>query len=81
METRDFLDAAIAAADAGGGFCPEQLSRKLKITRAQRRTLGVRLEEMKLVSAGTGRWQLVGAAGDLARALNGGNVSRAPSRS
>jgi len=80
MEPRNFLDAAIDAADSNGRFKPESVSRQFKLTRLQQRTMGSRLEALQMLSTGTSDWQLTGVAGELARALHERNVDCAVRR-
>jgi hypothetical protein len=74
MEPRNFLDAAIDAADSNGQFKPESVSRQFNLTKGQQRTMGIKLRELKMLRTGTSGWQLLGVAGELARALNDLNV-------
>lgn len=71
MTVRDFLDAAIKAADRLGTFDPAVVARQLKLTRGQQRQMGSDLDAMKLVAVVGGKWQLLGVAGELAHAVNG----------
>ena len=80
MEPRNFLDAAIDAADSNGRFKPESVSRQFHLTRGQQRTMGSRLEALKMLSTGTSDWQLTGVAEELARALHDRNVDCAVRR-
>jgi hypothetical protein len=75
MTTRDYLDAAIRAADGRGTFDLSVVSRQFKMTKPQGRAMGAQLESLKLATAaGKGRWRLVGVAGELAVALHGRHV-------
>jgi hypothetical protein len=76
MTTQEFLDAAIAQADAGGRFDAHKLSSRLKLTKAKLRLIGESLQKMNLILAPAGNWQLTGVARELARAMSAGNVDR-----
>jgi hypothetical protein len=81
MVPQEFLDAAIAEADEGGRFDAQKLSKRLHVTTRGLQVIGQSLQELQLIAAPSGEWQLIGVARELARALNGRNVDRpAPRR-
>jgi hypothetical protein len=77
MYPQEFLDAAIAEADATGRFDSLKLSKRLKVDKAGLRVIGESLQKMQLIAAPGGRWQLIGVARELARALTTRSVDRA----
>jgi hypothetical protein len=76
MTTRNYLDAAIQAADERGGFDPTLIARQSRIATHELVKIGGDLEGMKLVSLAKGRWQLIGVAREMAAALCRRNVDR-----
>lgn len=80
MDPQEFLDAALAEADHSGRFDPLKLSKRLNVNRAALRGIGESLQKLHLIDRRAADWQLIGVAGELARALTGRNVDRAAPR-
>jgi hypothetical protein len=66
MDARDYLEHAIAAADAGGGFDSEALCNRLGTSPPERRAVVVALAGRGLLADKGRRWTLLGVARELA---------------